>query len=347
MFDKNWIFLGAAVCFFLAVTEQAQAQKTAFIQPEDEELLEDIFAEKEAAADRKNNVKKGYEDGSGTFIKGILPASKVSAEPLQVQIKEENIPLSTDGNKVMTVEAGAKSSLHQVEENIVNTPVYTEEKIQTISSSNFVSNDDTTGRRDVTSSDAIIISPKNLTDSLPDYSGGAEEIIYMTPQAQERVAARASLEERDNTEHRQSFQKDFADSEDIGTKSYRNRMADCFAQQQSSLELDRALFYQQNRSETTARISQVFAEINGCYEDIGYDIISEYYSGDEEMMQKFANKVPEFYVTGTDVAFNTKFCGEFCSMDAIFNAQTDKFAEFRTYLSQLLAERPKANPSNE
>ena len=42
--------------------------------------------------------------------------------------------------------------------------------------------------------------------------------------------------------------------------------------------------------------------------------------------------------------FNPKFCGEDCSMESMLDAQMAKFADFRTYLGKLLAERPVQEP---
>lgn len=101
------------------------------------------------------------------------------------------------------------------------------------------------------------------------------------------------------------------------------------------------MLYQGNVYDAAAYLSQTFAEVNACYENIGYDIINAYYDGNPEMLAVFAQKAQSFYVGGADTGFNPKFCGEDCSMQAVADAQTEQFAAFRTYLARLLAERPQ------
>ena len=101
------------------------------------------------------------------------------------------------------------------------------------------------------------------------------------------------------------------------------------------------MLYQGNVYDAAAYLSQTFAEVNACYENIGYDIINAYYDGNPEMLAAFAQKAQSFYVGGADTGFNPKFCGEDCSMQAVADAQTEQFAAFRTYLARLLAERPQ------
>lgn len=97
------------------------------------------------------------------------------------------------------------------------------------------------------------------------------------------------------------------------------------------------MLYQGNVYDAAAYLSQTFAEVNACYENIGYDIINAYYDGNPEMLTAFAKKAQSFYVGGADTGFNPKFCGEDCSMQAIADAQMEQYAAFRTYLAQLLA----------
>lgn len=123
--------------------------------------------------------------------------------------------------------------------------------------------------------------------------------------------------------------------------AYREQIASCLDSRADGLDLEKAMLYQGNVYDAAAYLSQTFAEVNACYENIGYDIINAYYDGNPEMLAVFAQKAQSFYVGGADTGFNPKFCGEDCSMQAVADAQTEQFAAFRTYLARLLAERPQ------
>mgnify|MGYP000522668698 CR=1 FL=1 len=125
------------------------------------------------------------------------------------------------------------------------------------------------------------------------------------------------------------------DLKEIGSK------LSCLDSRADGLDLEKAMLYQGNVYDAAAYLSQTFAEVNACYENIGYDIINAYYDGNPEMLAAFAQKAQSFYVGGADTGFNPKFCGEDCSMQAVADAQTEQFAAFRTYLARLLAERPQ------
>lgn len=117
-------------------------------------------------------------------------------------------------------------------------------------------------------------------------------------------------------------------------------IADCLTQRKERLAMEQEMLSQQNTPQNAAYLSQTITEINLCYEDIGREIIETFYNNAPHTLKSFSHKAKTFYVTGTDAAFDTKFCQETCSMQAIIEAQIAKFAEFRAYLNQLLKERP-------
>ena len=189
-------------------------------------------------------------------------------------------------------------------------------------------------------------------------AGGTEEIIYVYPNKSERETARAPLDEwYDAAQHRYTGAAEREDGAGTGADratgasgraeneaeiaAYREQIASCLDSRADGLDLEKAKLYQGNVYDAAAYLSQTFAEVNACYENIGYDIINAYYDGNPEMLAAFAQKAQSFYVGGADTGFNPKFCGEDCSMQAVADAQTEQFAAFRTYLSRLLAERPQ------
>ena len=189
-------------------------------------------------------------------------------------------------------------------------------------------------------------------------AGGTEEIIYVYPNKSERETARAPLDEwYDAAQHRYTGAAEREDGAGIGADratgasgraenqaeiaAYREQIASCLDARADGLDLEKAMLYQGNVYDAAAYLSQTFAEVNACYENIGYDIINAYYDGNSEMLAAFAQKAQSFYVGGADTGFNPKFCGEDCSMQAVADAQTEQFAAFRTYLAWLLAERPQ------
>lgn len=92
--------------------------------------------------------------------------------------------------------------------------------------------------------------------------------------------------------------------------------------------------------ESLAYLSETMRDVNLCYEDIGLEIIETYYDNDINELAKHHDISQTFYVNGTGLNFDPKFCGETCSMDAVFNAQMAKYTDFRVYLTKLLDKRP-------
>lgn len=120
----------------------------------------------------------------------------------------------------------------------------------------------------------------------------------------------------------------------------REMIDDCVLTRKDRMDLEREMFEEDKTSRSAAFLSQTLADINLCYEDIGYDIIETFYNRDINTIAEFSQKAKTFYVKGTDATFSPEFCGDTCSIEAIVEAQISKFAEFRAYLNKLLDERP-------
>ena len=115
----------------------------------------------------------------------------------------------------------------------------------------------------------------------------------------------------------------------------------CMNNKEDKLNIEKNLLNNGNLYQNATYISQTFEEINTCYESIGLDIISLYYENDAWTLNKFKQKAPTFYITGSTPDFDVSHCGDNCSMSVIVTSQIEKFKEYRTYLSELLANRPK------
>ena len=131
-------------------------------------------------------------------------------------------------------------------------------------------------------------------------------------------------------------QGDVEDVQDFETKEdYVDGINECY--DNVSVELKREInLYDEGVRSSLARISNIMADVNHCYEQVGYAIIADYYGGNTHMMKNFDEESKKFYVSGSDVNFDPKFCDENCSVRAIIDAQIAKFKEFRVYLAKLL-----------
>lgn len=102
-------------------------------------------------------------------------------------------------------------------------------------------------------------------------------------------------------------------------------------------ELDQLVrYYNMGDTFVLGDISSIFSSINECYVDMGYAIIENKGISNTYLIDKFNNDIKEFYVSGSDVNFNPKYCGETCSVGALIDAQIARFADFRVYLTKLL-----------
>ena len=125
----------------------------------------------------------------------------------------------------------------------------------------------------------------------------------------------------------------FEDEED-----YIDGINECYDSRSDDLRREIAMYDDGFRG-SLGNISNIMAEVNHCYEQVGYAIIADYYNGDAFMMKNFDEESKKFYVSGNDVNFDPKFCDENCSVRAILDAQIEKFAEFRIYLTKLLVNK--------
>lgn len=355
MLKKSRVFLscmalagagfGAAAGFG---AEEARAAE--MIRPEDEALLADIFAPAGSAEVSGGRAAvSGQEDGSGTEMKGARAASRVQAVPLKV-IRSKAAAAGNDGA------AAKKNGGTATEKN--NAAAEKSNEIAAGNSAATAGNGSAATEHSVATAGHYGAAAMEKGGAREAKAGGTEEIIYVYPNKSERETARAPLDEwYDAAQHRYTGAAEREDG--AGTEAdratgasgraeneaeiaaYREQIASCLDARADGLDLEKAMLYQGNVYDAAAYLSQTFAEVNACYENIGYDIINAYYDGNPEMLAAFAQKAQSFYVGGADTGFNPKFCGEDCSMQAVADAQTEQFAAFRTYLARLLAERPQ------
>jgi len=355
MLKKSRVFLscmalagagfGAAAGFG---AEEARAAE--MIRPEDEALLADIFAPAGSAEVSGGRAAvSGQEDGSGTEMKGARAASRVQAVPLKV-IRSKAAAAGNDGA------AAKKNGGTATEKN--NAAVEKSNEIAAGNSAATAGNGSAATEHSVATAGHYGAAAMEKGGAREAKAGGTEEIIYVYPNKSERETARAPLDEwYDAAQHRYTGAAEREDGAGTGADratgasgraeneaeiaAYREQIASCLDSRADGLDLEKAMLYQGNVYDAAAYLSQTFAEVNACYENIGYDIINAYYDGNPEMLAAFAQKAQSFYVGGVDTGFNPKFCGEDCSMQAVADAQTEQFAAFRTYLARLLAERPQ------
>lgn len=339
-----------------------EARAAEMIRPEDEALLADIFAPADSAeASGGRAAVSGQEDGSGTEMKGARAASRVQAVPLKVTRTVPADKTVAGKSAVSTESAGGNATA-------VKAGTSLKAAVKEMSGAAEMNNA-TTGNAETGSGMPTATGGAGTRGT----AGGTEEIIYVYPNKSERETARAPLDEwYDAAQHRYktgrgkgtaagggvAAENSGAAEREGGTgadretgasgraedgaeiAAYREQIAFCLDARADGLDLEKAMLYQGNVYDAAAYLSQTFAEVNACYENIGYDIINAYYDGNPEMLTAFAKKAQSFYVGGADTGFNPKFCGEDCSMQAIADAQMEQYAAFRTYLAQLLAERP-------
>lgn len=355
MLKKSRVFLscmalagagfGAAAGFG---AEEARAAE--MIRPEDEALLADIFAPAGSAEVSGGRAAvSGQEDGSGTEMKGARAASRVQAVPLKV-IRSKAAAAGNDGA------AAKKNGGTAAEKN--NAAVEKSNEIAAGNSAATAGNGSAATEHSVATAGHYGAAAMEKGGAREAKAGGTEEIIYVYPNKSERETARAPLDEwYDAAQHRYTGAAEREDGAGTGADratgasgraeneaeiaAYREQIASCLDSRADGLDLEKAMLYQGNVYDAAAYLSQTFAEVNACYENIGYDIINAYYDGNPEMLAAFAQKAQSFYVGGADTGLNPKFCGEDCSMQAVADAQTEQFAAFRTYLARLLAERPQ------
>lgn len=363
MLKKSRVFLscmalagagfGAAAGFG---AEEARAAE--MIRPEDEALLADIFVPAGSAEVSGGRAAvSGQEDGSGTEMKGARAASRVQAVPLKV-IRSKAAAAADSSAAVNKNNGAAEGNDGAAAKKNGGTAAEKSNEITAGNSAATAGNGRAATEHSVATAGHYGAAAMEKGGAREAKAGGTEEIIYVYPNKSERETARAPLDEwYDAAQHRYTGAAEREDGAGIGADratgasgraenqaeiaAYREQIASCLDARADGLDLEKAMLYQGNVYDAAAYLSQTFAEVNACYENIGYDIINAYYDGNSEMPAAFAQKAQSFYVGGADTGFNPKFCGEDCSMQAVADAQTEQFAAFRTYLARLLAERPQ------
>lgn len=363
MLKKSRVFLscmalagagfGAAAGFG---AEEARAAE--MIRPEDEALLADIFAPAGSAEVSGGRAAvSGQEDGSGTEMKGARAASRVQAVPLKV-IRSKAAAAADSSAAVNKNNGAAAGNDGAAAKKNGGTAAEKSNEIAAGNSAVTAGNGSAATEHSVATAGYYGAAAMEKGGAREAKAGGTEEIIYVYPNKSERETARAPLDEwYDAAQHRYTGAAEREDGAGTGADratgasgraeneaeiaAYREQIASCLDSRADGLDLEKAMLYQGNVYDAAAYLSQTFAEVNACYENIGYDIINAYYDGNPEMLAAFAQKAQSFYVGGADTGLNPKFCGEDCSMQAVADAQTEQFAAFRTYLARLLAERPQ------
>ena len=353
----------AALLGGAAAVWASAAQAAEVIRTEDEALIADIFAiVKEERAERRAvqvPVIAGQEDGSGTLIKGARDATRVQAVPLKAT--RAKVAVSAE-DKTVSVTADGKAAEEKAKADGDNAFVATESgnNLKDLSKAVVAGKADTVAvapAEDKTKA-AVVATDEAKEDKAVNEAAAyaAEDIEYVYPSKSEREAARQPLREWYNPEAQPYAGAGARQAEggadevagangvsarDVEADRWRNEISACLDDNQDAVEMEQAMLYKSNTYEAAAYLSQTFAKVNACYENIGYGIINDYYGGDPAMEKEFAEKARRFYVGGADTGFNPAFCGDNCSLAAVANAQRHKFAEFRTYLAALIENRPE------
>lgn len=124
--------------------------------------------------------------------------------------------------------------------------------------------------------------------------------------------------------------------------SYLEAIDACTDNVSDRLAVEESFINQGNLYNNSAYLSNTFKEIEQCYDDIGLDIIDDFYDSDPEVWKEYNRRVQGFHVNSHDVLFNPRYCGEgSCSMKAIADLQMDKFDEYKAYLIELLENAPE------
>lgn len=331
MFAKRKVLFGVlmAAGFF---ADAAVAKPVDVIRPEDEAILEGIF---DVEGQNAKPQPSPMADGHGVKMKGARDATRIKAQPLNVTFgKTEPKTASQSSSQVqkaddaeMVVEVNDGANLKDTMKTVVEGTPSTTKQVETVVSAATVSESD---------SESVKSNVSSQTQ---------HEIGYTYPSKAERAEARQPLREwYDPNLGKEAPSIGGEPKKDMAFESYRQAIADCLDSKEADLEVDRGMLYRGNMYDAAAYLSQNLADVNACYENIGYDIIRVYYNDEPRLKERFAKDVQDFYITGTDVNFNPKFCGEDCSMESMLDAQMAKFADFRTYLGKLLAERPVQEP---
>lgn len=331
--NKSFFSCMVAGCL---VSHIALAKAVDVIKPEDEALLDGIFDVAPEASRQKQD--KMWEDDKSIDVKGARDVSRVQAQPLSNVKTEKSANVTNNNANAPQIQKNEGEIVAEIPEknNLKDT-------MKTVVEGNNTQNVATT-----TEVSGVVEDEQETTVETKTIQHYNDEIRYTYPSKKERNEARQPLREWYNPElnmKEETLAKEQIQPEipDATLENFKMAISNCLDSRKDALDIDKSMLYRQNTYDAAAYLSQSFEEINRCYENIGFDIIDTYYQGNSVLKNSFMQKAKTFYLSGTDVNFSPRFCGENCSLDALVTAQMDKFAEFRTYLAQLLEERPSSS----
>lgn len=189
-----------------------------------------------------------------------------------------------------------------------------------------------------------IVQPVKI--SKPFYVKPARVTAMPSPEALDEQNSSEEIRDAERLPDMLARQKAEAQQEtaaDVKAANLRGMINSCLELRQERIELERDMYERLKTPESLAYLSETMQDVNLCYEDIGLEIIETYYDSDITELAKHQKISQTFYVNGTGLNFDPKFCGETCSMEAVLDAQTAKYADFRVYLTKLLDRRPQRN----
>ena len=125
---------------------------------------------------------------------------------------------------------------------------------------------------------------------------------------------------------------------------YENEIYKCLDTRKDLLSVEMGVLEEGSLYNNAAYLSQTFEDIELCYDNIGLDIIDEFYGADNDVLREYNQHSAEFHVSGVDAGLDVKYCGEYCSVKAIAELQLDKFSDYRVYLYNLLHDAPLKSP---
>ncbi len=124
---------------------------------------------------------------------------------------------------------------------------------------------------------------------------------------------------------------------------YKTRANDCFESHLGNYGIERAISSDGNVYDNTAMMSVNFEGANSCLSDLGNEILDEFYGSDIDKIKEYEEKIANFYMSGTGVVMDPSFCGERCSLKALFDMQLSKTTEFKKLLNELVDNAPKVS----
>ena len=176
------------------------------------------------------------------------------------------------------------------------------------------------------------------------YYDAPQNVVYPTATAR-RDTRESSKDSFDMDLMMQGYSAKSIGSHRARIDSYRTEINNCIGSRRDRLGLEMSMLDSpDNLYENTAYLTQTLEAIEQCYDNIGLDIIDEFYGHDNAVLRDYNQRSAGFHVNGDDVQFNPKYCRENCSVKALAELQLEKFDEFRIYLYKLLDKAPIIPP---